>query len=716
MRIDRRTLLVGGGAGVGLVLAWTYLSKGMGSELTPEEGTTLFGNFLRIGSDGRVTVAVPQVETGQGAWTALPQVAADELGADWDKVAVEPAPLVRAYANPLAKDQGWLAPFGRLKAYELEHGGTMRITARATSVRAFETPLREAGAIAREMLVGTAADRWNVDPSECDAREGFVYHKGQSFSFGELAEEAGTRRPPMSTIARQGNQGRLIGLALPRLDGPAKASGGWRFASDVRLPGLLFASARIAPVGGKLEEFDRGALEGSPGVRHVAARDGWVALVADSWWQAERALHRANPHFSAPISGDPRAQYEAALGKGDFTELVIRGDYEAAVRGSRPLSATYYVAPSQHLALEPQSATARINGPTAELWAASQAPGMAQAAVEGATFYPMPVGEPAGRAMGSVAGPIALELAKAVGRPVQVTIPASWGQVAEPLSPGALIRMAALPGAGGLTAALRMDLVSSDGMAASLAQLAGTKAPQALGKEAFTAIAPTYAFPHLSVRGTSARPAFATGYMRGSPEREAAFASESFMDELAHAAGMAPLDLRMALLGSNGRLARCFQAAARRANWDGGQAGSSMGIAGASAYGSHIALVASASIGSDQRIAVDRLTCAVECGRIINPGLVRQQVEGALIWAVGQATAAQPEWRGGRPMARRLSAIGLPTLAAVPQIDVLVLSSNVAPGGVNGLGALPLAPAITNAIFAATGKRMRSLPFDPMAA
>jgi isoquinoline 1-oxidoreductase beta subunit len=709
-------LLVGGGVGVGLVLAWYLLPGGIDSDLSPEEGAALFGNYLQIDRDGRVTVAVPQVETGQGAWTALPQILADELGAAWDKIAVEPAPLVAAYANPLAKEQGWLEPFGTLEAFRLGRNGAMRITADATSVRAFETPLRMAGATARTMLVGAAADRWNVDPDECEAREGYVYRQGQSFAFGELAEEAATRRPPSTPSPRRIDQGRLIGQPLPRLDGPAKASGAWRFASDVRLPGLLFASARIAPPGGKLEHFDRSAIAGAPGVHHVAARDGWIALAAESWWQAERALEAANPRFSAPASGDPRAQYEAVLTKDAFTELVGRGDYDSAVRGSRPLSATYYVAPSQHLALEPQSATARLESGSIELWTASQAPGTAQVRIREGSLYPMPIGEPAGRAMGGDAAPIALELARAVGRPVQVTISPSWGQVNDALSPGALMRLSALPGAGGLTGALRMDLVSADGMAASLARLAGTGPPDRLGQAAFDRIAPTYAIPNLSVRGGSLPLEYACGYMRGSPEREAVFAIESFMDELARAAGMAPLNLRMALLGSNGRLARCFQTAARRAGWDGGLPGSSMGIAGASAYGSHIALVASASITPGQRIAVDQLTCAVDCGRIVNPGLVRQQVEGALIWAIGQATTAEPEWRGARPIARPLAAIGLPTLSAVPKIDVVLVSSSETPGGVNGLGALPLAPAIANSLFAATGKRMRSLPLDPMGA
>jgi len=716
LNVDRRTLLIGGGAGIGLVIAWAMWPGGMTSELEAEAGTSRFGNFLRIASDGRVTVAVPQVETGQGAWTALPQILANELGAACDKVAVEPAPLLPAYANGLARDEGWLEPFGRLKAFTLARDGAMRITAGATSVRAFEQPLQLAGATARAMLVGAAADRWNVDPAECSAREGFVYRGGDSFGFGELAEEAATRSPPRSPALRSGTEGRLIGQPLPRLDGPAKASGAWRFASDVRLPGLLFASARLAPQGGKLEGFDRQALEGAPGVHHVAARDGWIAVVADSWWQAERALHAANPSFSAPETGDPRPLFDDALARDNFTTLFERGDYAGTVEGSRPLAATYYVAPSQHLALEPQSATARYTNGEAELWAASQAAGLASQSVKGGAFYPMPVGEPAGRSMDNRAAPIAIHLAKVLGKPVQVTLPPSSGQVHDPLSPGALIRMAALPGAGGITVAMRMDIASADAMAASLARLAGVDAPGELNGRAVAGVLPTYAFPHLSVRGATTRLPFTVGYMRSSPEREAVFATESFMDELARAAGLAPLDLRMALLGNDGRLARCFQAAARRANWDGGQPGSSMGIAGASAYGSHIALVASASISAQQEISVDQLTCAVDCGRIVNPGLVRQQVEGALVWAIGQATGSPIEWLGGRPVARRLSAIGLPTLAAMPRIDIHLIAGNDAPGGINGLGALPLASAVANSIFAATGKRMRNLPFDPMGA
>jgi isoquinoline 1-oxidoreductase beta subunit len=209
---------------------------------------------------------------------------------------------------------------------------------------------------------------------------------------------------------------------------------------------------------------------------------------------------------------------------------------------------------------------------------------------------------------------------------------------------------------------------------------------------------------------------FAPGYMRGSPQREFAFFTESFVDELARAAGMEPLAFRMSMLGENGRLARCLQGAARLAGWDGGGPGSTMGIAGCSAFGSHIGLVASASVGSDQRVKVDRLVAAVDCGRVVNRGLVAQQIEGGLIWALAQATVPSPEWVAGMPRALPIGGIALPRLADAPQIHVELIASSDAPGGVSGLGTTVLAPALANAIHAATGKRMRSLPFDPMSA
>jgi isoquinoline 1-oxidoreductase beta subunit len=260
-----------------------------------------------------------------------------------------------------------------------------------------------------------------------------------------------------------------------------------------------------------------------------------------------------------------------------------------------------------------------------------------------------------------------------------------------------------------------MRVATADGLGSALARLKGKTAGK-LAKTGLGGAIPPYSIPNVRIDAVRTDMPFAPGYMRGSPQREMCFFTESFIDELARAAAMELLAFRMSMLGSNGRLARCLQGAARLAQWDGGGAGSTMGIAGASAFGSHIGLVASASIGDDQRIKVHRLVAAVDCGRVVNSGLVAQQIESGLIWALAQATVPSPEWIVGMPRARPFGGLGLPRIGDIPPIIVEIIPSSDAPGGVSGLGTLPLAPAVANAIYSGSGKRMRSLPFDPMSA
>ena len=719
MKLDRRTLLIGGGAGLGLVVVHALAPSHLKGPLALAPNEQEFGAFIKIARDGRLTVAVPQVETGQGVWTALPQIVADELGAAWDMVSVEPAPLASVYGNSLAGHEGWLDDFGRLRALRIKADGRTQITAGASSVRAFAEPMREAAAVARAMLVGAAADRWNINPSECDTADGLVLNGARTFTFGELAEEAADRTPPDNPPRRQTTKGRLAGQPLQRLDGPAKANGSMRFAADVRLPGMLFASVRVAPPGGKLLGFAKDRIAQMPGVRHVTARETWVAAVAESWAAAEAAIKAADARFSGTAtSGDMRGLFEEALANGGSRKRFRRGHYESVVEGSRPLTATYYVAPSMHLDLEPATATARF-GEGLEVWAASQAPNLARAAAAKAgrtgesnvAFYPMPAGSPSGRALEADAIPFAVALAREVGAPVQVTLSQSAGQNHAALSSGALARMIALPGEGGITAAWKMEIATVNGMDSSIERLFGAEGPPSAARTAVSGI-PPYAIPNVTIEAVPVDLPFRAGYMRGSPSREFAFAAESFIDELAHAAGLEPLTLRMALLGDNGRLARCLQGATRRAQWDGGGAGSTMGIAGCSAFGSHIGLVASASIDESQRIKVHKLVAAVDCGQAVNAGLVAQQVESNLIWAIAQATSPTPEWVAGMPRARPFRGLGLPRIGDIPEIDIEVIPSSDEPGGVSGLGATVLAPAVANAIFAGTGRRLRSLPFD----
>jgi isoquinoline 1-oxidoreductase beta subunit len=723
LNVDRRTVLIGGGAGVGLVVAYALWPGGLRSALATGPDEQAFGYFIKVARGGEVTVAVPQAETGQGIWTALPQIVADELGAAWDSVAVEPAPLDPAYANSLVSGQGWLDGVGTLRAHKIASDGRTRITAGSTSVRAFAEPLREAAAIARAMLVGAAADRWNIDASECETADGLVIGGGRTFTFGELAEEAAGRSAPHRAELRQSTKSRLLGQPLPRLDAPGKSNGSLRFAGDVRFPGMLFASVRVAPPGGRLTGFSRDAGKRVPGARRLIARDGWIAAVADTWWAAEQALHAADPKFSGTATAtDMRALFDEALANGS-RKRFRRGDYDSAVEGLRPLTATYFVGPSQHFGLEPLTATAHYSRGRLEVWAPTQAPGFARIAAARAgrvgasdvALYPMPVGAPSGRAIEADAIPYAAELARELGAPVQVTLSHHTSQNRDVVSPGAIGRMTALPGAAGITAAWKMEIATSDAMGSAIARLLGVEDKARIARTAIRGI-PPYAIPNVTVEAVHAALPFATGYMRGSPERELAFFAESFIDELARAASMEPLAFRMSMLGSNGRLARCLQAAARRAQWDGGARGSTMGIAGCSAYGSHIGLVATASIGEDQRVKVRRLVAAVDCGEAVNSGLATQQIEAGLIWALAQASLAPPEWVAGMPRARPIGAVGLPRIGDTPEIIVDIIRSGEPPGGVSGLGVAVLAPAVANAIFAGSGRRLRSLPFDLAAA
>lgn len=683
--IDRRTLLVAGGAGIGLVVAFALWPRELGSALAAGDGEQVFGHYLKIATDGQVTVAIPQAETGQGIWTGLAQLAADELGAAWEQVAVVPAPLSPVYANALLDG---------------------RVTAGATSIRAFHEPLRRAGATARDLLVRAAADRWGVAAAECRADGGFVSHEGKRLSFGEVAEAA-AGLAPRDVPLRPWGSGGLLGKPLPRLDLPAKSDGSLRFAGDVRLPHMVLAVARMAPPGGELRGFSRAAAERQAGLQQLFVARNWLAAIGETWWSAEQALRAAQPRFTGPANANNaaiRAALDEAMATGSAERLFEQGDFDAAVGSARALAATYSIAPAAHLSLEPLVATARLDGDRLEVWAPVQDYESAhRAAAEAAglkhrdvVLYPMPVGDGGGRAMHADAIPIAIELAKRLKKPVQLTVPANDSQNQDRLRSSMLARIKALPSAAGSIEAWSTRLVTSAG-----------------GK--LDGAAPPYAIPSIRIDRVEADLPIATGYMRGGNEALAGFTSESFVDEMARALNADPLGFRMGMLGGNLRLARCLTAATVIGGWDGGAPGSTMGIAAASAFGSHIALLVQAGV-SDQRVGVERMVAAVDCGRIVNPGLVRQQVEGSLLHALDLAATPAPEFVAGMPVARPLGALGLRRLSPAPNIEVELIASHEAPGGVSGLGHVVCAAAVANALASGAGRRLRNLPFDLMAA
>ena len=676
--ISRRSLLVGGGVGIGLIVAFAAWPRTIGSALTAARGEHVLGHYLKIAPDGRVTVAIPQAETGQGIWTALAQIAADELGAAWEQVAVEPAPAGAVYASALLK---------------------RRATAGAASVRAFEQPLREAGAMARDLLVRAVADRWGVDPAQCVAADGFVVHAGKRLGFGQVAEAA-AELEPREPVLRAVGSGQLSGQSLARLDGPAKSGGSWRFAGDVRLPGILYASVRIAPPGGQLRGFSQDA-DDVPGLGQVVTGGNWLAALGVTWWAAERAMVAAAARFTGNADANDAAvdaALQSALDTGDRQSLFTRGDYAETVGDGRALAATYRIAAAEYRALEPMCATARWSGKRLELWAPVQDYDAALAATGleagEVTLYPMPVGDPSGAGMATAAIPIAIDLARRTGKPVQVIVPAKSSRNHLPMRSPMVARMTALPSPDGGLAAWSARFVTAP-------DLALDGAP------------PPYAATSMRIESVAADLPIATGYMRGGSEALTAFATESFIDEMARRMRLEPFSFRMGLLGGNVRLAQALSAVTALGRWDGGAPGSRMGLACASAFGSHIALLAEAGIGPDQRIAVERLVAVVDCGRAINPGLVRQQVEGSLLQALALATGDPPEIVAGMPVARQT---GQGAIMLVPLIEVEVSPSIAAPGGVSGLGHVVLAAALANAIAAGTGRRLRDLPFNSMAA
>ena len=710
MRFSRRSLLVGAGAGGVLLLAYAAWPRGQRALLGTSEDEALLGPGIAIHSNGRVTVAVPQVETGQGIWTGLAQVAADELGAAWEQVAVVPALPSDLHANALAGEEGWLQPLGAWREWQLDER-QLRITAGSTSLRAFEGPMRTLGAAARALLVAEAAGRWGVAADECDAAGSEVLHEGKRLRFGELAHAAGRQVPP-DELPLRASAGKLAGRPLPRLDAVAKANGSLRFAADVRLPGMIFASVRTG--GGA-------RIEGPPpsGVQWQTG-EGWVAALGPDWWTTEQALEAADVRTSGPAGGDDKAvalALEAALAGGEARVLRSAGDVEAAFAGARPLAADYSAGAALHVDLEPPSATARVSGGLVEVWAGTQAPEIAREAAARAAgvplgkaiLYALPVGGQGGRALEADLVPIAVTLASRAGRPVQVTMSRTEQVRSDAVRAPLKARLLARPMPDGAIAAWRMRVAGGDGTAQAMARLFGA------GSDGFrdTALpALPYAIPNQSIEAVEADLPIRLGYHRGELTGPATFFAESFLDELARLGGRDPLAMRMALLGSNPRLARCLVKATGLAGWDGGGPGSQMGLAVLSAYGSHIAVVASASVGPAGEIVVSRMVAVADCGRAANPALVRSQIEGGLIAGLSQATAAAPSFRHGRVLGP-LQPLA-PTLAGTPELLVEILASRAAPGGVNGLGVAAAPAAVANALAAATGRRLRSLPLDPM--
>ncbi|MDB5738556.1 MAG: isoquinoline 1-oxidoreductase, partial [Sphingomonas bacterium] len=695
--ITRRRLLIGGGAGVGLVVAWGLWPRVHAPNVAAAPGETILGPFLKIGEDGHVTIVVPQAETGQGAWTALPQILTDELGADWRTVAVEPAPVGPLYANHLLADElaADVLPVGlrAIGGWDVDRWATSHdfaMTALSTSVRAFEAPLRAAGATARALLCMAAAEHWDADWRACDTQAGFVVRGTDRLRFGDLAARAAVLTPPKEPPLRKIGAGGISGQPLPRLDAPAKLDGSVRFAADVRLPDMVFCAIREAPPGdSRLARIDRAAAKAIPDLVAVFDNPGWVAAAGVTWWAANRALDALAPRFETRGGLPDSASIDVALGEAlatDAPPATLHADYSAGL--------------AAHAALETRAATARIVEDRLELWIGTQAPAAVRSAAARAigfsddrvTLYPLPLGGGFGAGLETRTAEQAAILALKLKRPVQLMASRVEDMLHDRFRPPARARMSGTVAIGGTIAEWNARIAAPAALRETMrALLPGV--PMAHGPEPLAGATPPYAIPKVTIEHVPVDIGLPTGVLRGEAAGYGAFFTECFVDELAGKAGIDPLSFRIDMLGDNPRLAKCLSTAAMLGGWEGGAQGSAQGLAAFMAYGSFIAMMAQVRVGADQRIVVDRIAVAVDCGRMINPDLVRQQIEGGVLFALPAAIGPMLTVTAGLSDRRRIGALGLPRLADAPEIRIELIQSDAAPGGVSGLAVPPVAAA-----------------------
>jgi len=731
-RITRRGLLIGGGVGVGLLIGWAVWPRDYAPNLRAVRGESILNAFVKVGVDGHVTVVVPQVEMGQGVYTTLPQIVADEIGADWRTVGVEAAPRNPLYANALFAEE-WAAD-GFAPNWAIDRWAAneaLMVTGGSTSVRGFEDRLRDAGAAARALLCMAAAARWDADWRACDTANGFVTRGDDKMRFGEIVAEAAAMTLPGEIPHRTGRDNRLTGRSLSRLDTPAKIDGSAQYAADIRLPDMVYASIAQGPLGDTyLKSVDKAAAEKIQGLLSIVETDRWVATVATNWWAANRAIDALRPKFetrgASPSDRDIDRALDTAFDGG--TRIVSIGDVGSAFRAAQVRTGEYRIGLMPHAAIEPLSATASIDKGELQLWIGTQVPWLAARAAARAigmdeanvVVHPMLIGGSFGRRYEiEIAGQAAI-LADRLKRPVQLIWSRAEDMRKDRFRAAAAIRLAARTEPGGrieawqariatpaTTREMQARVLGGDHADAAMRTHAGTPAPSAVA-----GALPPYAIPNVVIDHHPARIGIPTGDWRGRGYGATTFATECFIDELAELQGIEPFSFRMGLLGGNTRLAQCLSKVANLGGWNGGGPGTGQGLACFAMAGSYIAVMAEARIGDDGRVAVDRMVAVADCGRVINPDIVRQQIGGGLIFGMSAATGETVQVVKGQAGPLRLGALGLPRLATAPRITIELINSAFPPGGAGELAVPPAAPAIANALFAGSGTRYRTLPLQ----
>ena len=657
-------------------------------------------SWLQIGTDGSITMFCDKSEMGQGVYTALPTLIAEELGVAPETVNVEFAPPGAEYVNKLIGAQ---------------------VTGGSTSVREGWDKLRMAGAEARTRLIAAAAKEWSAPPQSCSVANGYVVFTSRRKSFGELAEAAAALPMPDNIQPKSRDQFQYVGKVLPRKDTPSKVDGSAKFGIDMRLPNMLYAALAQPPeLGGTVKSFKADQAKAMPGVREVLQTSTGVAVVADSWWQAKVARDALqiewNPGPNAKLNN--AAVYaglkSASSGKG--LEVRKEGDADAGLRASsRRVEATYELPMLAHATLEPQNCTVEFREDGCHLYVPTQVQQLAQmTAAQAAGLPPEKVfihttflGGGFGRRLDTDFIPAAVECAKAVNKPVKLLWTREDDTSHDKYRPPARNTMTAA-----FDASNKLDTVKIHLVAPSVTS---RWAPAAVANGAIDPFAVEaahnfpYDVPNLHIDYLQHEIGVEVGYWRSVSHALNCFTIESFMDELAADVQLDPVDYRRLLLSKQPRWRAVLDVAARKANWGRPPAGRFQGVAVMSGYDSYLAQVAEISLDGD-KLKVHRIVCAIDCGQMVNPGIVQAQAEGSIVFGLTAALFGEINLVGGKVQEQNFDTYRLLRMNEAPVIEIHLLDSAEKPGGMGEPATALVAPAVCNAIFAATKKRLRRLP------